>query len=94
MKSQTRVIGLDLEFIEDHRKQSSRNARLYLELEKNFDLVSRKTPTLTRFENIENRVRHFYPNRALWVLRRGLNPWIFRRYGAHAEDYLLSLIHI
>ncbi len=88
MKSKTRVIGLDLEFIEDHRKQSSRNARLYLEIEKNFDLVSRKTPSLTRFENIENRVRHFYPNRALWVLRRGLNPWIFRKYGAHAEEYL------
>jgi glycosyltransferase involved in cell wall biosynthesis len=88
VKSQTRVIGLDLEFIEDHHKQSSRNAKLYHALEQQFTLVTRKTPNLTRLENIENRIRHFYPNRALWILRRGLNPWIYGKYAHHADTIL------
>ncbi|WP_102127684.1 glycosyltransferase family 4 protein [Deinococcus planocerae] len=83
-----RLVGLDLEFITDHRKEFSRNAALYRALDERVQVVGRTSPTPTRAANLVNKVLQFQPNVSNWRRNMHFNPFLFRQRTAAAGRYL------
>ncbi|WP_216327523.1 hypothetical protein [Deinococcus aestuarii] len=86
-----RLLGLDLEFITDHKKEFSRNAALYRALDERVQVVGRISPTLTPAADLVNKLRQFRPNLSHWRRNMHFNPHLFRQRTAVVQRYLDSM---
>jgi glycosyltransferase involved in cell wall biosynthesis len=86
-----RILAAGMEPLAEFRETPSRNARVFVELDRRYDVVGAIRPTLTALEKNALRLRYFYPNRIAWRGRAGLNPWRFKRLSAVAEKQLRAL---
>lgn len=83
-----RVLGLDLEFISDYRREFSRNAALYRALDERVVVAGRMSPTLSPGADLVNKLRQFQPNLLSWRRNMNFNPYLFRRRTELAGQYL------
>jgi starch synthase len=83
-----RILGAALEPIGGLTDDSSRNAGLFVQLNRRYQVVGAILPTLGRLEDYAMKLRYFHPNRVGWVGRAGLNTWRFRRLSSLAEVQL------
>ncbi|GAA3826516.1 hypothetical protein GCM10022625_30310 [Deinococcus aetherius] len=85
-----RLVGLDLEFITDYKREFSRNAALYRALDERVQVVGRTSPTLAPAADLVNKLRQFRPNITDWRRNMHFNPHLFRQRTAVAQRYLDS----
>lgn len=77
-----RLLGLDAEGVTDHRRQDSRNSRLYRALEANFDVIGSTAPNVGRRQDLVLRAASFAPDRYRWSQRYHLGAATYRRRSA------------
>ncbi|MFC4426158.1 glycosyltransferase family 4 protein [Deinococcus navajonensis] len=83
-----RLVGLDLEYINDYRQEFSRNAALYRALAGRLDVVGRMSPVLTRGQMLVNRMRQFHPHVPSWRRNTHFNPQLFEQRTEISGQYL------
>jgi glycosyltransferase involved in cell wall biosynthesis len=87
--SPIRILGLTMERVTDFREHPSRkDAGLYAALDRRFSVVGVVRPVLPPIERYGNKLRHFHPDLEHWQSYAVLNPWVFTRQTAIAEQQL------
>jgi glycosyltransferase involved in cell wall biosynthesis len=83
-----RILGLANEPLLDFRSSRTRNAGLFVALDRRFDVVGVVRPRPSRGERWRMLARHVHPRRETWRLRAGMNAAWFRRRTELAEAEL------
>lgn len=85
-----RLVGLDLEYIADYRRDFSRNSALYRALDEHVQVVGRMSPTLSPGQKFLNRLGQIHPNLSRWRRNAGFNPQLFQKRTVVAGEYLAA----
>jgi glycosyltransferase involved in cell wall biosynthesis len=79
MGSEVRVLGLDVEGLENFRTETKRNSGLYRAVDQRLQIIGTFTPRLPLWQTRLIQLLHFAPDRDRWRRRAGLSPMTFRR---------------
>jgi starch synthase len=88
MGSDVRVLGLDVEGLENFRTETKRNSGLYRAVDDRLHIVGTFTPRLPLWQLRLIQLLHIAPGRDRWRRRAGLSPMMFRTTTRVVEEEL------
>jgi starch synthase len=83
-----RILGAGRDPIAQFRDGAGRNAGLFTELDRRYQVVGAIRPSLGNLEHYALKLRYFRPDRVAWRGRASLNSWNFRRLSSIAGTQL------